>query len=136
MSCGVDHSCSSDPVLLWLWYRLAAAAVIQPLAWELPCVAIKRQKRKKEKKKKKKKIFESTSNHPAYKGYWFASFFIVTFLGIPFSVFCLKVYLFRKYGNIVCLFPHWSYNKSWPSFTLSSALSQRPQLSIRLKILT
>ena len=25
-----------DPVLLWLWCGLAAAALIQPLAWELP----------------------------------------------------------------------------------------------------
>ena len=25
-----------DPVLLWLWCRLAAAALILPLAWELP----------------------------------------------------------------------------------------------------
>ena len=25
-----------DTVLLWLWYRLAAAALIWPLAWELP----------------------------------------------------------------------------------------------------
>ena len=24
-----------DPVLLWLWYRMATAAPIQPLAWEL-----------------------------------------------------------------------------------------------------
>ena len=28
-----------DPMLLWLWYRLAAAALIQPLAWELPYAA-------------------------------------------------------------------------------------------------
>ena len=26
--------CSSDLVLLWRWYRLAAAALIRPLAWE------------------------------------------------------------------------------------------------------
>ena len=26
----------SDPTLLWLWCRLAAAAPIRPLAWELP----------------------------------------------------------------------------------------------------
>ena len=26
-----------DPELLWLWHRLAAAALILPLAWELPC---------------------------------------------------------------------------------------------------
>ena len=33
-----------DPALLCLWCRLAAAAPVQPLAWELPyaaCVALK-----------------------------------------------------------------------------------------------
>ena len=39
MSCGVDCRCGSDVVLLWLWYRSAAVALIQPLAWELPYVA-------------------------------------------------------------------------------------------------
>ena len=28
-----------DPVLLWLWRRLAAAALIPSLAWELPYAA-------------------------------------------------------------------------------------------------
>ena len=35
--------------LLWLWHRLAAAARIRPLAWELPHtegVALKRKKKK------------------------------------------------------------------------------------------
>ena len=35
-----------DLALLWLWHRLAAAAPIQPLAWQLPYAvgaAIKRQ---------------------------------------------------------------------------------------------
>ena len=36
MSCGVDCRRGSDPALLWLWYRLAATAPIQPLAWETP----------------------------------------------------------------------------------------------------
>ena len=36
MSCAVGHRCGSDPALLWLWCRLAAAALIGPLAWELP----------------------------------------------------------------------------------------------------
>ena len=36
MSCGVGHRCSSDPELLWLWYRPANAAMIQTLAWERP----------------------------------------------------------------------------------------------------
>ena len=36
-----------DPVWLWLWCRLVAVALVQPLAWELPYatdVALKRQK--------------------------------------------------------------------------------------------
>ena len=36
MSCGVGCRGGSDLVLLWLWCRPAAAALIQPLAWELP----------------------------------------------------------------------------------------------------
>ena len=35
--CCVGHRCGSDPTLLWLWHRPAAAAQILPLAWELPC---------------------------------------------------------------------------------------------------
>ena len=36
MSCGVGGRHGLDPVLLWLWCRLAAVAQIGPLAWELP----------------------------------------------------------------------------------------------------
>ena len=36
MSCGVGFRRGLDPVLLWLWLRLTAVALIQPLAWELP----------------------------------------------------------------------------------------------------
>ena len=39
MSCGVALKCSSDLLLLWLWHRLAAAALIRTLAWELPYAA-------------------------------------------------------------------------------------------------
>ena len=35
-SYGVGHRCSLDLVLLWLFHKPAAAAPIQPLAWELP----------------------------------------------------------------------------------------------------
>ena len=44
VSCGVGCRHSLDPALLWLWHRLAAAAPIQPLAWELsyaPSMALK-----------------------------------------------------------------------------------------------
>ena len=35
MSCGIGCRRGLDPMLLWLWYKMAAAAVIRPLAREL-----------------------------------------------------------------------------------------------------
>ena len=49
MSCGVGHRHSSDLVWLWLWRSLAATALIQPLAWELPYAAGSTLKRKEKK---------------------------------------------------------------------------------------
>ena len=48
--CGIGLRCSSSPALLWLWHRLAAVVLIQPLAWEPPYAtgeALKKQKTKK-----------------------------------------------------------------------------------------
>ena len=57
MSCGVGHRCCSDPVLLWLWHRLAATALIWLLAWEPPyAVGVVLKEQKKEQQQKKKKI--------------------------------------------------------------------------------
>ena len=50
MSCGVGLRHGSDPKLLWPWCRLAATALIQPLAWEPPYAVGVAQKRKKERK--------------------------------------------------------------------------------------
>ena len=50
MSCGVSHRYGLDLVLLWLWCRLAAAALIQPLAWELSYAAPMALKKKKKKR--------------------------------------------------------------------------------------
>ena len=68
MSCGVDCRRGSDPVLLWLWCRLAATAPIRPLAWEPPYAVVaaqemaKRQKKKKKKKRKNKGITRLTTD--------------------------------------------------------------------------
>ena len=43
--------CGLDPMLLWLWCSLAAAALIRPLAWELPQATGGALKWKKKKKK-------------------------------------------------------------------------------------
>ena len=45
----------NNPVLLWLWHRQAAAAPIQPLAWELPYALGVFLKRKRKKKRKSAK---------------------------------------------------------------------------------
>ena len=50
VSCSIGHRCSSNPILLWLWYRPAAVALIKPLVWDLPNaagVALKKEKKKK-----------------------------------------------------------------------------------------
>ena len=67
MSCSVGCRCGSDPVLLWLWHRLAATVLIQPLAWELPCakgVVLNRQKKKKKKKERIEKKMKETIPFP------------------------------------------------------------------------
>ena len=45
-----------DPVSLWLWYRPAAAAPVQPLAWELPYTVGAALKKKKKKNPKLRRI--------------------------------------------------------------------------------
>ena len=50
VNCGVGRRCGSYLALLWLWCRLAAVALIRPLAWKLPYavdMALKIQKKKK-----------------------------------------------------------------------------------------
>ena len=39
VSCGVGRRHGSDLMLLWLWHRPAATALIRPLAWEPPYAA-------------------------------------------------------------------------------------------------
>jgi len=58
MSCGVGRRRGLDPVLLWLWCWLVAAAPITPPAWEPPyamCVALEKTKKEKKTKKERKK---------------------------------------------------------------------------------
>ena len=47
VSCGVGCRCGSDPMLLWLWRRLAAVAPIRPRAWETPYASSGGEKKKK-----------------------------------------------------------------------------------------
>ena len=55
VSCGLGHRCSLDRVLLWLWHRPAATALIRPLAWEPPYAAGAAQEMAKKTKKQKQK---------------------------------------------------------------------------------
>ena len=54
VSCSLSHRLGSDLALQWLWHRLAAAAAIGPLPWELPYAtgtALKTDKNQKTKPK-------------------------------------------------------------------------------------
>ena len=57
MSCGVGRRRGLDPVLLWLWHRPAAMALIQPLAWEPPYAMGMAQKNRKKTTKKEIGVF-------------------------------------------------------------------------------
>ena len=63
MSCGIGHRWGLDPVLLWLWCRLPAAAPIQPLAWEAPYAASEALKIKHKIKKKREEEEELKSTY-------------------------------------------------------------------------
>ena len=67
ISCGIGQRCSSDLVLLWLWYRPVAVGPIRLLAWELPYAtgaALKSKKKKKKSKKKKEFLSWLSGNEP------------------------------------------------------------------------
>ena len=55
MSCGLGHTCKPALVLLWLWHRPAATALIQPLAWELPYAVVAALNRQKKERKERNK---------------------------------------------------------------------------------
>ena len=59
MSCGERRRRGSDPMLLWLWRRPAAVALIRPLAWEPPYTVHAALKSKKAKK-------NAASPHPLH----------------------------------------------------------------------
>ena len=86
MSSGVGCRRGSALALLWLWCRLEAAALIRPLAWELPYAAGMALKRQQKRKKKKKSsvcwlsmavhsnpphvVAESKSHFMVFPGWW------------------------------------------------------------------
>ena len=72
MSFGVGYRHISDLGFLWLWYRLAAAALIRPLAWEPPYAmsgALKSKKIKKILNCICKILFFKISSHLKFQGW-------------------------------------------------------------------
>ena len=57
VSCGAGHRRGLDPVLLWLWCRPVATALIRPLAWEPPYAAGAALEKAKKKRKDKGEEF-------------------------------------------------------------------------------
>ena len=59
MSCGVGRRQGSDLVLLWFWYRVAATALIRPLALKPPYAAGAALKGQQTNKKRSKDLSHS-----------------------------------------------------------------------------
>ena len=103
----VDHRHSSDPALLWLWHRLAAAVLIRFLAWELPYdmgVDLKK------KKKKKKRMTHSTLK-VLIRENDFLTFYFLDQISKDVAIFC-----FLPVRISDCLL--YAYTKTFTSFLL------------------
>ena len=98
MSCVVGRRRSSDPALLWLWCRLAATALIRPLAWETPYAASAALKKQKPKKQKRKKAVRQQIGEAYFTGHWEPLDIIMNPLLLPFE----KVTIISdfQFGNI------------------------------------
>ena len=60
MTCDIGRRRNSDPELLCLWCRLAATALIRPLAWEPPyAVEVAQEIAKRQKKKMTQKVIRA-----------------------------------------------------------------------------
>ena len=80
MSCGVGRKHGWDLVLLWLWHRPAATALIGPLAWE-PSYATEAAQETAKRQKKKKKYAKAVGF--VHNGEWnWAGFIYLFFLGL------------------------------------------------------
>ena len=64
MSCGVGRRHGSDPMLLWLWRRPAAMALIESLTWEPQHAASVALKSTHTKKKNPTSIHEDEGSIP------------------------------------------------------------------------
>ena len=67
VSCDVGHRRGLDLALLWLWHRLATAALIQPLDWEPPyAMGVALKSGKKGEKKESPNLVISINNFLQY----------------------------------------------------------------------
>ena len=87
MSCGEGCRRGSDPALLWLWCRLAATALIRPLAWESPYAtgaALEKAKSQNQKTKQNKNLETNENGNKMIQNLWDiakAVYCFVLFLG-------------------------------------------------------
>ena len=114
MSCGVGYRHCLDPVLLWLWCRPAAVALIGPLPWELPYGCCP----------EKKKILPLHLGHQAE---WIIILYYTYFHLIMVEVFSLLSILNASFHNYLPLIYKKTFQKcnilnllTWQSFLMNN----------------
>ena len=120
-------------MLLWLWWGSAGAALIRPLAWELPNATVVALKRPKEKKRK-----EITK-------VWMVSYFLFILIFLAFfmsapaaygsfqgrsKILAAAVGLHHSHSNTGCELHLWPTHSSWQSQILNPLSKAKDQTQI------
>ena len=106
VSPGMGHRCGSNPKFLWLWCRLAVAALIWPLAWDLPYATgvcpIKQNKNKNKNKNNKCPHVNKVDNFSQFliPQYSLNILIYVYITYIDVYICCVKVHVFKVDYNL------------------------------------
>ena len=96
MSCGVGCRRCSHRVLMWLWCRLVATALIGPLAWESSYAAGEALKRQKKTKRLFSAFISNNNNN---------NNLIIMINNLPHKAFCEFIfYSFFSNSSLLCVF--------------------------------
>ena len=120
VSCGVDYRLSSDPALLW--HRLAAVALIRPLAWKPPYATGLALKIKTNKKTLRLSLVSSFSLSKNSHIYTFIQFFLLSFLH---NISCSFSFFFF-FGHTQGIWSFWARNQTHATAATQAAAVTTP----------
>ena len=119
MSCGVGHRHSSDLVLLW--HRLAAAALIRPLVWELLYATEEALKNKNKQTNKQTKCICKTIPVYTYKDILNEIFYCAK-IHLKFTILTCRLNILSIFTSLYNHHHHHLWNVFFPNWKLCTHL--------------